>query len=49
MSDLKDMNLEASQGTTELGMGKIIVGAYVNRNFYDPNQRYDEGPVGRLI
>ncbi|HOC23551.1 MAG TPA: ABC transporter permease, partial [Anaerolineaceae bacterium] len=45
VSDLKDMNLEASQGTTELGMGKIIVGAYVNRNFYDPNQRYDEGPI----
>ena len=45
VSDLKDMNLEASQGTTELGMGKVIVGAYVNRNFYDPNQRYDEGPI----
>lgn len=45
VSDLKDMNLEASQGTTELSMGKVIVGAYVNRNFYDPNQRYDEGPI----
>jgi putative ABC transport system permease protein len=45
VSDLKDMNLEASQGTTELSMGKVIVGAYVNRNFYDPNQRYDAGPI----
>jgi len=45
VSDLKEMNLEASQGTTELSMGKIIVGANVNRNFYDPNQRYDQGPI----
>jgi len=45
VADLKDMNLEASQGTTELGMGKVIIGANVNRNFYDPNQRPDSPPI----
>jgi len=45
VSDLAEMNLEAAQGTTELGMGKIVVGATVNRNFYDPNQRPDSPPI----
>lgn len=45
ISDLADMNLEAAQGTTELGKGKLVVGAYVNRNFYDPNPKPNAEPI----
>jgi len=44
VADLADMNLEASQGITELGRGKLVIGAYINRNFYDPNPRPNAEP-----
>lgn len=44
VADLADMNLEASQGITELGRGKLVIGAYINRNFYDPNPRPNADP-----
>ncbi|HOE34208.1 MAG TPA: ABC transporter permease [Anaerolineaceae bacterium] len=45
VADLADMNLEASQGVTELGRGKLVIGAYINRNFYDPNPRPNAEPM----
>jgi putative ABC transport system permease protein len=37
--DLSNLALEAQTGVTEIGKGKIVVGALVSRNFYDPKLR----------
>ncbi|MFZ3071104.1 MAG: ABC transporter permease [Anaerolineaceae bacterium] len=45
VADLSDMSLEAAQGTTELSKGQVVIGSYINRNFYDPKQRPDDPPL----
>jgi putative ABC transport system permease protein len=45
VSDLADMGLKASQGTTELAKGTIVVGSWFTRNFYDPKARPNDPPV----
>ena len=45
IADLKDIGLEANQGTTALGKGKVVVGSAFNNNFYDPNPRPNSEPV----
>jgi putative ABC transport system permease protein len=39
LEDLADMGLEAERGTTELAKGTAVIGSWVPRNFYDPQQR----------
>ncbi len=46
VADLAEMNLEASQGVTELGKGKVVIGSWVPNNFYDPNMRPGDEPAG---
>lgn len=43
-TDLANLGLEATQGSTELGRGSVIVGALVSSNFYNPRQRPGEEP-----
>jgi putative ABC transport system permease protein len=43
-ASLADLNLKAAQGTLELRKGTMIVGALVNRNFYDPHLRPGQNP-----
>jgi putative ABC transport system permease protein len=42
--DLANLGLEASQGTTELGKGSIVIGVMTPNNFYDPQQRPGQEP-----
>lgn len=45
LDDLKEMDLEASQGVTTLGKNQMIIGSWVPRNFYNPNQRPNDPPT----
>ena len=45
LSDLSALGVDASQGSTALEKGKVVVGAMVSRNFYNPNQRPNDPPV----
>ncbi len=45
VADLKDMGLEASQGVTTLGKNQMIVGSWIARNFYNPQQRPNDPPL----
>ena len=46
ISDLADMGVAAQQGTTDLtGKGTIVVGSWIENNFYDPNQRPGDDPL----
>ncbi|MGB4594977.1 MAG: ABC transporter permease [Anaerolineaceae bacterium] len=45
VADLKDMGLEASQGVTTLEKNQMIVGSWIARNFYNPQQRPDDPPL----
>jgi putative ABC transport system permease protein len=42
--DLASLGLEASEGTTALDRGQIIVGVMVQNNFYDPKMRPGQEP-----
>jgi putative ABC transport system permease protein len=44
INDLAVLELPISQGTTQLSRGTAVVGSYVARNFYDPNQRPGQEP-----
>ncbi len=43
-NNLSDLGLEASQGTTELTKGSIVIGVMTPNNFYDPHQRPGQEP-----
>jgi putative ABC transport system permease protein len=43
-NDLADLGLEASQGTTELNKGSIVIGVMTPNNFYDPHLRPGQDP-----
>ena len=46
ISDLADMGVSAQQGTTDLsGKGTVVVGSWIENNFYDPNQRPGDDPL----
>ena len=45
VDDLADLNLKASQGITQPGKTQVVVGAWVSRNFYNPNQRPNDPPI----
>ncbi len=44
ITDLKEMGLEASQGTTVPEKGQIVLGSQYKNNFYDPNPKPGEEP-----
>ncbi len=44
LTDLADLGLRAQSGTTEIAKGKVVAGALVNRNFYNPRQRPGDEP-----
>jgi putative ABC transport system permease protein len=44
VDDLADLGLEATQGSTALGRGVIVVGPMVANNFYDPRLRPGQEP-----
>jgi putative ABC transport system permease protein len=44
VTDLSELGLEATEGTTFLGRGAIVVGAMVANNFYDPRLRPGQEP-----
>lgn len=43
-SDLANLGLVATEGTTELGRGTVIIGVMVPNNFYDPKMRPGQEP-----
>jgi len=45
VDDLSTMGLSASEGSTELTRGSVVIGAYINQNFYNPNMRPDDPPL----
>lgn len=45
ISDLQDLGLKASQGVTTLEKNQIIIGSWIPRNFYNPNQRPNDPPL----
>ncbi len=45
VDDLATMGLSASEGSTELTRGSVVIGAYINQNFYNPNMRPDDPPL----
>lgn len=45
LTDLKDLGLDASQGVTTIGKGKVVVGSAFSNNFYDPNPRPNSEPI----
>lgn len=45
VDDLSTMGLTTSEGSTELARGSVIIGAYINQNFYDPNMRPNDPPL----
>ena len=45
VDDLADLNLKATQGVTQPGKTQVVVGAWVSRNFYNPNQRPNDPPI----
>ncbi|MDY0126187.1 MAG: ABC transporter permease [Anaerolineaceae bacterium] len=45
LDDLSDMGVAARQGITDVtGKGTIVVGSWIENNFYDPNQRPGDEP-----
>ena len=42
--DLAELGLEATEGTTELGRGTVVIGGMVPNNFYDPRIRPGQEP-----
>lgn len=44
IDDLARMGLEAKQGVTTLARGKVVIGSWVPRNFYNPQQRPNDPP-----
>ena len=45
LDDLTDMGAKAQQGITDVtGKGTIVVGSWIENNFYDPNQRPGDEP-----
>ena len=42
--DLSRLGLEATQGSTALGRGEVIIGVMVPNNFYDPKVRPGQNP-----
>ena len=45
LDDLADMGVAARQGITDVtGKGTIVVGSWIENNFYDPNQRPGDEP-----
>lgn len=45
LDDLADMGVAARQGITNVtGKGTIVVGSWIENNFYDPNQRPGDEP-----
>lgn len=45
VTDVQDMGLQASQGSTALSKGQVVVGSAFSNNFYDPNPRPNSEPV----
>lgn len=45
VTDLADLGLEVTQGTTELVKGTAIIGSWIPQNFYNPKARPDDPPV----
>lgn len=43
-NDLDNLAIKAQSGKTELGKGKLVVGAQVAKNFYDPKLRPGQEP-----
>jgi putative ABC transport system permease protein len=43
-ADLSELGLEATEGSTELGRGAVVIGALVPSNFYDPRMRPGQEP-----
>jgi putative ABC transport system permease protein len=43
-TDLANLGLEATEGTTELARGTVIIGVMVPNNFYDPKMRPGQEP-----
>lgn len=44
VDDLADLGLEATQGSTALGRGVVVMGPMIANNFYDPRQRPGQEP-----
>lgn len=44
VGDLADLGLEATQGSTALGRGVVVMGPMIANNFYDPRQRPGQEP-----
>lgn len=45
VTDLADLGLEVTQGTTELLKGTAIIGSWIPQNFYNPKARPDDPPL----
>ncbi len=45
VDDLSSMGLTASEGTTELTRGSVVIGSYINQNFFNPNMRPNDPPL----
>lgn len=45
VTDVADLGLEVTQGTTELLKGTAIIGSWIPQNFYNPKARPDDPPV----
>jgi len=43
-NDLSDLGMEASEGTTSLNKGSVVIGVMIPNNFYDPNIRPGQQP-----
>jgi len=43
-NDLSNLGMEATQGTTELAKGSVVIGVMTPNNFYDPHQRPGQEP-----
>jgi len=45
VTDVSDLGLTSAQGTTELAKGSVVVGSWINRNFYNPKARPEDPPL----
>jgi putative ABC transport system permease protein len=46
LDDLADMGVTARQGVTDISQkGTLVVGSWIENNFYDPNQRPGDAPM----
>ena len=44
IDDMAQLGLEASQGVTKIERGKVVIGSWIPRNFYNPQQRPNDPP-----